>query len=142
MVDVVNDVHLYHLPSRQLATITRDNLVNGGRCGIGVVVHLDNAKDMLGKIVRSIFHREKLMCKVVRSTTLNGNLTDFDRLYIVHSIDNIVNTSRGHIEELLVEILIVHIALFVEMTPKVDIVDELLEFVLGHGLDTVKYGHS
>jgi hypothetical protein len=88
-----------------------------------------------------VLHGEELSAKVTRSATINGNLTNFHRLKVVKGIDNTVDVGYWEIKELLVEIFIVHIALFVEMTPKVDVVDELLEFVLGHGLNTVKYGH-
>jgi hypothetical protein len=109
-----------------LLLFTVNDLVDGYGCSIGDFVHFDNVLAMLGEILCSIIHREELKAKVVRCTTIDEYFTDLVEFEVIHSIDDVVHMTSREIEEMLIETFIINTTLLIGVTPKVDIVDEVL----------------
>jgi hypothetical protein len=113
-----------------------------GRCCVCGIIDLGNILDVLGEIMPSIIGTKELGTKIYRRLTIKAMNTDIVKLKPVHGIDDVVNVTSREVKKMLIEALVVNVTLLIDVTPKVDVVDELLEFVLGHGLDAIKHGHS
>ena len=125
-------------------SLTRHDAVSTHACsilGILVISNLGNKTVMLVDIGHSILCGVELDINEVWGATIIGCEVELDWLKCFKPSDKTVDVGARTVEHVLVVDLIINGTLFVEVSTKVDVVDELLEFVLGHCLNTVIYCH-